>query len=293
MHPFNHGQEYLREFLLHFIGSKQMMSGVLWGKKEPGCLIVTSGGRHGKKAGYVDQALPDGGWCYFGQGSIGDHSTTNPANARLIAGIQSVLLFTTREPTTAEVRTRGNHRKMFSFQGEYNVCKHETFIPNEGARKGDRLLRFFLVPVRNELAPVLVPYDNKVTDLPELRKNLMSKVVLAPSPLNISIAQYRVRSEAVRNYGLLRAQGVCEGCHAPAPFVDDHGVGFLEVHHIHRLADDGIDEPKNIAALCPNCHRRAHYSVDRMVFRKLLAEAVISIEDLLNTSATQAIPKNN
>lgn len=59
MHSFISGQEYVRSELLEFVGSKQAQTGVIWGKKEPGCLVVTSGGRHGKKVGYSDQPLKD------------------------------------------------------------------------------------------------------------------------------------------------------------------------------------------------------------------------------------------
>ena len=34
---------------------------------------------------------------------------------------------------------------------------------------------------------------------------------------------------------------------------------YLEVHHIIRLADDGDDSVENAIALCPNCHREAHF----------------------------------
>lgn len=96
--------------------------------------------------------------------------------------------------------------------------------------------------------------------------------------LGLSVIKYRQRSELVRRYASLRTRGTCEGCGSPAPFVDDHGNGFLEVHHIFRLANDGIDEPGNVAAVCPNCHRRAHYSADRLAFQATLAAKVRALE---------------
>jgi hypothetical protein len=60
---------------------------------------------------------------------------------------------------------------------------------------------------------------------------------------------------------LLRAEGVCEGCSQPAPFVRrSDGTPYLEVHHRIPLADGGEDVPENAVALCPNCHRAAHYA---------------------------------
>ena len=59
---------------------------------------------------------------------------------------------------------------------------------------------------------------------------------------------------------LLRAQGKCEACLAPAPFFRKHdGTPYLEVHHKKTLAQGGTDTIANAIALCPNCHRKAHY----------------------------------
>jgi hypothetical protein len=59
---------------------------------------------------------------------------------------------------------------------------------------------------------------------------------------------------------LYRAGGKCEACHAPAPFErrTDRSP-YLEVHHTTPLAAGGDDTVENAIALCPNCHRKAHY----------------------------------
>lgn len=60
---------------------------------------------------------------------------------------------------------------------------------------------------------------------------------------------------------LLRANGVCEGCMKPAPFARrSDGTPYLEVHHRTPLAVGGEDTVVNAIALCPNCHRAAHYA---------------------------------
>lgn len=132
MHPFILGGEYPRVHLLGFLGSRQAQSGVLWGSRESGCLICTSGGRGGKKAGYFDEASESGSWRYFGQGQTGDQTLRNAANAKLASGKMSVLLFTTREPTAREVADRGGYGKLFAFKGSFNVVGFEPFVPTEG-----------------------------------------------------------------------------------------------------------------------------------------------------------------
>ena len=67
-----------------------------------------------------------------------------------------------------------------------------------------------------------------------------------------------VRNRYVSEYAKRRAQGICQLCGEPAPFVDRDGVPFLETHHIIWLADGGADSIKNTVALCPNCHRKMH-----------------------------------
>ena len=59
---------------------------------------------------------------------------------------------------------------------------------------------------------------------------------------------------------LARAKGICESCAAPAPFARSHdGTPYLEVHHRLQLAAGGDDTVENAIAVCPNCHREAHY----------------------------------
>jgi len=59
---------------------------------------------------------------------------------------------------------------------------------------------------------------------------------------------------------LERARGRCEKCRKPAPFkrAKDQEP-YLEVHHDVPLAKGGVDSVENARALCPNCHRRAHF----------------------------------
>jgi hypothetical protein len=59
---------------------------------------------------------------------------------------------------------------------------------------------------------------------------------------------------------LFSAGGICEVCKKPAPFKRaDSDIPYLEVHHRTRLADGGSDTIENAIAVCPNCHREAHY----------------------------------
>ncbi len=59
---------------------------------------------------------------------------------------------------------------------------------------------------------------------------------------------------------LVQAAGVCGNCQNPAPFTRaSDGSPYLEVHHRKPLAAGGQDTAENAVALCPNCHREAHF----------------------------------
>lgn len=60
-----------------------------------------------------------------------------------------------------------------------------------------------------------------------------------------------------------RANGICQLCEKPAPFLDKHGEPFLQTHHIRWLSRGGSDSIDNTIALCPNCHQRMHILDDQ------------------------------
>jgi 5-methylcytosine-specific restriction enzyme A len=79
-------------------------------------------------------------------------------------------------------------------------------------------------------------------------------------------------------YVLRRAHGTCEACGAPAPFLTTAGRPYLEAHHTRRLSDGGPDDPRWGIAVCPNCHRRAHYADDGEDFNEALKSKLATLE---------------
>ena len=80
---------------------------------------------------------------------------------------------------------------------------------------------------------------------------------------------YVKRDPNVRAEVLRRANGKCErpGCEATRRY-----EGFFDVHHI--LGASKSDRVYNCVALCPNCHREAHFAPDcDEMNKKLLAFA--------------------
>lgn len=70
------------------------------------------------------------------------------------------------------------------------------------------------------------------------------------------------------------AANTCELCGSAAPFRTAKGIGYLEVHHVRRLADLGSDTMDNAVAICPNCHRAIHYAENSTLLSERLYQSV-------------------
>jgi 5-methylcytosine-specific restriction protein A len=278
-HSFEVGMSYDREEILNFLGSKQPMSGITYGSKNPEFLAVFTGGRFGKRAGYTDGWDADGIFRYCGQGSKGDQRLQG-ANAILARHDGAVLVFETWKPRNS---WKGRQR----FVGDFNVLGHETTTAR-GAREGDQILVYSLVPIPLLGRPLdtvnLASNWEQETDL-RARALAASKDI---APVKMSKAEYRVRTAVVARYVLGRAAGFCEACECPVPFCRADGTPFLETHHTRRVADDGPDDIWHVAGICPNCHRQAHFGPDLLNFREQLERKISIKEDALNLLCEQS-----
>ena len=81
-----------------------------------------------------------------------------------------------------------------------------------------------------------------------------------------------IRSAAARRAVLLRSEGSCEnpGCAGDIQDLTDGGDPILEIDHIHDLALGGPDNPVQMIALCPNCHRIKTLGRTREQLREVL-----------------------
>ncbi|MFB3167455.1 HNH endonuclease signature motif containing protein [Neobacillus sp. 179-C4.2 HS] len=152
---------------------------------------------------------------------------------------------------------------LHTFKGQLTCIGYHTFIGPDKNGHQRSMIRFEFEMTdknSNEMQADSV-IDSK--DLSELRM-LASSAGTEDSNLTIKDRKIIVRKRAagVRKYALVRSNGICEACDASAPFNTPNGDPFLEVHHLTRLSDGSPDTPEHVAAICPNCHRRVHYSFD-------------------------------
>ncbi|VVO90525.1 HNH endonuclease [Pseudomonas fluorescens] len=107
----------------------------------------------------------------------------------------------------------------------------------------------------------------------EFELNSPPEGILSPSRIS-SASTKLARVLKIKNWVLDQSRGICEGCNRAAPFLKPDGQPYLEVHHVKHLANHGTDEISNAVALCPNCHRRCHYSNDSKEFTALIYQNV-------------------
>jgi len=111
-------------------------------------------------------------------------------------------------------------------------------------------------------------------DSSENRRNRLSQAEKIPGKLSVTSTQFKRNPDVVAEV-LERANGVCEKCRKPAPFVRASDLSpYLEVHHKRPLAEGGEDTVENAVALCPNCHRECHHAA-----KVITVVAGILIED--------------
>ena len=82
---------------------------------------------------------------------------------------------------------------------------------------------------------------------------------MKPQQIQIISRGFKRNSDVIAAV-LKRANGICESCKSKAPFIrKKDNTPYLEVHHKKTLADGGYDTIENAMAICPNCHRKAHF----------------------------------
>lgn len=275
------GAVYRRQDLHGRFGGQEQ-GGISTPAKKAYILLFT--GESGRLYGYEDRWESDGTFHYTGEGQVGDMKMEagNAAVANHSAAGKDLELFATLEEGCVR------------FMGQM-ICAGYEFAPGMKDRLGQTRtgIVFRLVPGETplEYVPTETPdYRPKsppqgATPRSAMAFNELRTRAIGATELPASSHDYRrsvyERSDAVRQYVLARSKGNCEECASAAPFNRPDGTPYLEPHHVEKLSDGGPDHPYWVIALCPNCHRRAHYAIDSVSFNSALAKNVREIEDRL------------
>lgn len=282
---FEPGHVYRRRDLHDRVGG-QRQGGISTPVTETVILLFT--GESGEQYGYHDGWEIDGTFRYFGEGQVGDMRfvSGNKAIRDHAANGKDLHLFEIL-PKRQGVRYRGQM-----------VCAGFEIVPDVPDLHGQprNAIAFRLAPLEATLVDDAYGADPRESRDPVAQHELADLWTLpleevarraetlpqgAATAIQALRTTYR-RSAAVRVYVLRRANGVCEGCGEAAPFVTTQGHPYLEPHHTRRLSDGGPDDPHHVIALCPTCHRRAHYAQDATSFN---AHLIARLRSLMSTTS--------
>jgi 5-methylcytosine-specific restriction enzyme A len=280
---FTPDQEYKRSNLHQQFGG-QRQGGISTPTDHNIILLFT--GDSGEQYGYSDGWTPDGLFFYVGEGQQGDMNFIrgNAAIRDHIHQGKDLHLF---------IRTRKGYVR---YIGQMICTGYHYEDGPDGAGNTRRRIIFELAPFTEFLTTNLPGHNEQniqqIQDLSleSLRSKAISASVLQRTPLERK-QDYYYRSQVIKQYALRRASGICEGCKQPAPFTTKEGTPYLEVHHIRRLSDGGPDDPRWVVAICPNCHRKAHYAVEADVYNSYLSQVAKEAEENIATGDKEEIPK--
>lgn len=270
---FTVGQEYRRRDL-HASYRGQQQGGISTPSEYPMVLLFT--GDTGEQYGYSDDFQQDGTFWYTGEGQVGDMEMVRGNRAIMDHEANGKTLHLFESVRTGWVRYIG--------EATY-LGHHDATAPDRNGTPRRALV--FELAVSNDQGETAVPDTRVIEERPprDLRQRSLGELRAAALTGSIKAASsserrriVRYRCEAVRTYVRKRANGQCEGCGQPAPFMTVSGQPYLEPHHIRRLADGGPDHPRWVAALCPTCHRRVHHAADGDAWNQTIADRVGRIE---------------
>lgn len=176
------------------------------------------------------------------------------------------------------------------FIGEFECASIGFGVAPDADGLDRKTIRFALTPVGTVEPNEDISETFEAKSLSEMRENAF-RAISPPESSNWRIAKQirRQRSNEIKAYVLRRANGVCELTGENAPFTKANGEPYLEVHHIQRLSDGGIDHPINCAAITPNSHREIHFGRNGKTLDERLAEVIRTKEEYLaNTFHSQS-----
>ena len=169
---------------------------------------------------------------------------------------------------------------LYQFVGSFNCSGWEEAAAPDANGATCKAIIFLLTPSDEDEAKAETAeavYRSNRASLDELRQLAYSAVKVAPSSKESRRTCFD-RSVDVKAYVLARAQGRCESCRNPAPFVRKDGSPYLEPHHTRRLADGGPDHPLWVGAICPSCHRNIHHGKDGHKINQQLIDHIQKVE---------------
>ncbi len=267
---FTRGAVYDRKTEINGPFGGSLQSGIAASAAYPAIFLFT--GDSGEQYGYADH-WKEGAYFYTGEGQRGPMTLTrgNRAIAAHAEDGRALYLF--------KSLGKGNG---YAYMGEFSCADMFTRTQPDvdGQDRAALVFRLVRVDISSEII------EAEVEDKDDLSGSLAVARLAAldackPGSADVGQSAPRKlyqRSRKVAHYVLMRAQGVCESCEKPAPFIKKDGTPYLEPHHVNRLSDGGLDHPRYVGAVCPSCHREIHSGVLGALVNARLKQRLEAIE---------------
>lgn len=269
---FTPGAVYDRKTEINGPFGGSLQSGISASATYPAIFLFT--GDSGEQYGYADD-WDDGAYLYTGEGQRGPMTLIrgNRAIAEHAEDGRALHLF------KALGKGKGNQ-----YIGEFSCADlFERTQPDvEGQDRTAIVFRLVPVGIPGEVTEAQ-EQDEEEVDLPGALDAARLAALAACKPSSDELGQSAsrkiyLRSRKVAHYVLLRANGECESCERPAPFMKRDGTPYLEPHHVNRLSDGGLDHPRYVGAICPSCHREIHSGVHGLLVNERLKQRLEALE---------------
>ena len=269
---FQLGAIYDRETEINGLFGGNYQNGISKSRSYPAIFIFS--GESGEQYGYTDGWNEDNSaYLYTGQGKRGDMTLTgnNLAIAEHAQTGRAIYLF-----------KQLSKSKGYQFEGEFTCADIFRRTQLDELKEERSAIVFRLVP---DGSPEQIN-DTDIEeegDLPNSLEAARQAAIAACTPEATEPGQSAPRkiyqrSRKVAHYVLMRAEGICECCLKPAPFLKKDGKPYLEPHHVNRLSDGGLDHPRYVGAVCPTCHREIHSGMNGTSLNLQLKERLKAVE---------------
>ncbi len=167
-----------------------------------------------------------------------------------------------------------------NYQGFIDIIKEirtvmEDMLPMQGI---PRLIdaHSFVWVIQEDKFINWIPDNEQCQEIEKTTEEYIKGAISGSGGRRIVTSNLFIRSADVIKETRKRANGICQYCKQPAPFIDKKGEPYLEVHHIIWLSRGGADSTDNTVALCPNCHTMMHI-LDN-------SEDVEKLQEIINTA---------
>ena len=267
---FTLGAVYDRKTEINGPFGGSLQNGIANSKTYPAIFLFT--GDSGEQYGYTD-GWDKGAYLYTGEGQRGPMT--------LIRGNKAIANHAENGAALHMFKSlgKGNGNE---YMGEFSCADMFERTQPDVSGQNRTAIVFRLVPV-GIASEITEPEEQDGADLAVSLAAARLAALAACKPNSNDLGQSATRkiyqrSRKVAHYVLMRAEGECESCEKPAPFIKKDGTPYLEPHHVNRLSDGGLDHPRFVGAVCPSCHREIHSGAHGILVNERLKQRLEVIE---------------